>query len=333
MDLDAYSAANAAEWDRLARLAERRSLDGAAADELIEHYQAGSSHLSTIRTTVGESAQGDVLSLALWRARQRFTGTAANPLRQLTVLFVHQLPAALYRIRWLTLAVTAATVLIALVFAVWYSSDPRVLATLGPRHLLERYAEQEFVSYYSQSSEAGFAGQVWTNNAWIAAQCVMFGIVGLWVPWVVFSNAAGLGQSAAIMNEFGRLDHFFLYIAPHGQLELYSIFLAAAAGLMISWSWISPGPRTRLQALAQDGRAFFTIVVGVVLTLLISGIIEGFVTRQEWPWVVKIGIGTVALVVVLVYQWVLGGRAFRAGRPATLASSTPGRVRSSAPSR
>ncbi len=318
MDLDAYSAANAAEWQRLAQLAQRRSLDGAAADQLIEHYQAGSSQLSTIRTTVGDSAQGDGLSLALWRARQRFTGTAWNPLRQLTVFFALQLPAALYRIRWITLIVTAATVLIALVIAVWYSSDPRVFATLGPRHLLERYAEQEFVGYYSQSSEAGFAGQVWTNNAWIAAQCIMFGISGLWVPYAISGNAVSLGESAAIMNEFGRLDHFFLYIAPHGQLELYSIFLAAGAGLLIFWSWIAPGARTRRQALAEDGRAFFTIVIGVALTLLISGTIEGFVTRQEWPWVVKIGIGTVALVVVLVYQWGIGGRAFRAGQTGDL---------------
>ena len=318
MDLDAYSAANAAEWDRLAQLAQRRGLDGAGADQLIEHYQAGSSQLSTIRTTVGDSFHGERLSLALWRARQRFTGTASNPLRQLTVFFVHQLPAALYRIRWITLAVTVATVLIALVFAVWYSSDPRVFATLGPRHLLERYAEQEFVGYYSQSSEAGFAGQVWTNNAWIAAQCIMFGITGLFVPYAVFGNAASLGQTAAIMNEFGKLDHFFLYIAPHGQLELYSIFLAAGAGLLIFWSWIAPGARTRRQALAEDGRAFFTIVIGVALTLLISGIIEGFVTRQDWPWPVKIGIGTVALVIVLVYQWAIGARAFRAGQTGDL---------------
>jgi uncharacterized membrane protein SpoIIM required for sporulation len=324
MDLDAYSAANAAEWDRLAQLASRRSLDGAAADQLIEHYQAGSTHLSMIRTTVGDSAQGDGLSLALWRARQRFTGVAANPLRQVTVLFANQLPAALYRIRWLTLAVALATAVIGVVFFVWYSSDPRVLATLGPRSALEQYAEQDFVSYYSESSEAAFAGQVWTNNAWIAAQCIMFGITGVWVPYVVFSNAAGLGISAAIMNEFGRLDHFFLYIAPHGQLELYAIFVAAAAGLMISWSWIAPGARTRRQALAEDGRAFFTVVVGIVLFLLISGIIEGFVTRQDWPWVIKIGMGTVALAVVLVYQWVVGRRAYRAGQTGDLAEFDAG---------
>jgi hypothetical protein len=50
-----------------------------------------------------------------------------------------------------------------------------------------------------------------------------------------------------------------------------------------------------------------------VLTLLLSGIIEGTVTRQDWPWPVKIGIGTVALAAVLVYQWVIGRRAYRAG--------------------
>jgi uncharacterized membrane protein SpoIIM required for sporulation len=318
MDLDAYSAANAAEWDRLARLSERRGLDGAAADELIEHYQAGSTHLSMIRATVGSSPQSERLSLALWRARQRFTGTPPNPLRQLTVFFVHQLPAALYRIRWLTLAAVVATTLIAVVFAVWYSSDPRVLATLGPRSALERYAEEDFVSYYSDSSEAGFTGQVWTNNAWLAAQCIMFGIFGAWVPVVLFSLGRDLGRTAAVMDEFGRLDHFFLYIAPHGQLELYSIFLAAAAGLLIFWSWIAPGARTRRQALAEDGRAFFTIVIGIVLTLLISGIIEGIVTRQDWPWVIKIGIGTFALAVVLVYQWGVGRRAYRAGQTGDL---------------
>jgi uncharacterized membrane protein SpoIIM required for sporulation len=318
MDLDAYSAANAAEWDRLAQLAQRRGIDGAGADELIEHYQAGSSHLSMIRTTVGSSPQSERLSLALWRARQRFTGVAPNPLRQLTVFFALQMPAALYRIRWLTVAATVATALIGLVFAVWYSSDPRVLATLGPRSALERYAEQDFVGYYSQSSETGFAGQVWTNNAWLAAQCVMFGITGIWVPYVLFSTGASLGQSAAVMDEFGRLDQFFLYIAPHGQLELYSIFLAAAAGLLIFWSWIAPGARTRMQALAEDGRAFFTVVIGIVLSLLISGIIEGFVTRQDWPWPIKIGIGTVALLVVLVYQWGVGRRAYRAGETGDL---------------
>lgn len=318
MDLDAYSAAHSAEWRRLAALASDRRLDGAGSDELVEHYQAGSAHLATIKTTVGSTIQGDHLSLALWRARLRFTGATTNPFRRLTEFFAAQLPAALYRVRWLTLAITAATLLVGVVYGLWMSSDPRLIAALGPRDFLQQYAEQDFVAYYSESSEAAFAGQVWTNNAWLAAQCVLLGITGLWVPYVLFMNAQGLGVSGAIMHEFGLLDQFFLYIAPHGQLELYAIFLSGAAGLLIFWSWVAPGARTRRQALAEDGRAFFTIVVGVALALLVSGIIEGYVTRQDWPWPVKIGIGTVALAAFLVYQWVVGRRVARAGESGDL---------------
>jgi uncharacterized membrane protein SpoIIM required for sporulation len=111
---------------------------------------------------------------------------------------------------------------------------------------------------------------------------------------------------------------FFLYIAPHGQLELYSIFVAGAAGMRIFWAWIAPGARTRAQALSEEGRAMFTIVIGLILALLVSGLIEGLITRQEWPWPIKIGIGTIALGAFLFYQWVVGRRAARAGETGDL---------------
>ncbi|WP_353988389.1 stage II sporulation protein M [Ruicaihuangia caeni] len=318
MDLEAYSAAHRDEWRRLGELAAKRRFTGAEADELIERYRAGASQLSAMKTSAGRSVQGDRLSLVLSRARLRFTGTGTNVLHQLTVFFAVQLPAALYRVRYTTLAVAAATTAVAALYAVWIASNPEVLAGLGPYEQLRRYAEQEFVGYYSDRAEASFGAQVWTNNAFIAAQCVAFGITGVWVPVVLFQNAQGLGTSAAVMHEFGRLDHFFLYISPHGQLELYSVFVAAAAGLMIFWSWVAPGARTRTQALAEDGRALFTIVIGLVLSLLVSGVIEGYVTRQDWPWPIKIGIGTIALAAFLWYQWGLGRRAFRAGQTGDL---------------
>ncbi|PJJ71251.1 putative membrane protein SpoIIM required for sporulation [Diaminobutyricimonas aerilata] len=318
MDLDAYSAAHRDEWERLARLSHARRHTGREADELIDLYQAGATQLSAIKTTAGSSVQGDRLSLALSRARLRFAGTGTNVLRQLTVFYGLQLPAALYRIRWLSIMTAIATLVVGTLYAVWIATDPRVLANIGSEEELRSYAEQQFVSYYSDNPEGSFAGQVWTNNAWIAAQCVAFGITGLWVPYALFQNAQGVGQAAGIMAEYGRLDHFFLYIAPHGQLELYCIFVAAAAGLMIFWAWIAPGARTRSQALAEDGRALFTVAIGLALALLVSGVIEGYVTRQDWPWPIKIGIGTIALGAFLAYQWIVGGRAYRAGQTGDL---------------
>ena len=312
MDLDAYSAARRAEWTRLAELARKRGHSGEEADELIDRYQSGASDLSVIRTTSGESVEGDRLSLALSRARLRFTGAPANVLSRVPLLFAQQLPAALFRIRWICLAAALGTVIVALIYAVWIAGDPQVFDHITDGVDLQQ-VQDDFVDYYSNYSGTSFSAQVWTNNAFLAAQCIAFGIIGVYTPYLLYSNAQNLGVTAAIMAHEGQLDTFFLYIAPHGQLELYSIFVAAAAGMRIFWAWVAPGARTRSQALAEDGRALFTVVIGLILALGVSGVIEGFVTRQDWPWPIKIGIGTIALGSFLYYQWVIGRRASRAG--------------------
>src|SRR5690606_34395229 len=155
-DLDAYSAAHRAEWERLAALGAKRHFSGAEADELIDRYQAGASQLSAIKTTAGQAAQGDQLSLWLSRARLRFTGASSNALSQLPRFFAHQLPAALFRVRWLSLAVTAACVLVAVLFYLWAAGNPAVLASLGSPAALEQYAKEDFVNYYSDNPGTSF---------------------------------------------------------------------------------------------------------------------------------------------------------------------------------
>ena len=327
MDLDALASARHDDWQRLDALAGRRRLDGPEADELIERYQAGASDLSLVKTTAGSTALGDRLSVSLARARLTFTGAPENPLRQFTRFAVVSLPAALYRLRWLTLAVALATFAVAALYAWWIGGDPRALAALGSEGELEQLAEEGFVAYYSENPAASFAGSVWTNNAWIAAQCVAFGVLGVWVPWVVLQNAQSLGVTAAIMFAYDEADTFFLYIAPHGLLELTCVFVAAAAGLRIFWAWVAPGPRSRGLALAEDARSLFSVAIGLVFFLFVSGLIEGFVTPAPWPWPVKIGIGVLAFGGFLAYMLVLGRRAWLAGETGDLVEFDAGATR------
>ncbi|WP_251858429.1 stage II sporulation protein M [Herbiconiux sp. L3-i23] len=318
MDLDAYTDAHRGEWARLDALAKQRRLDGRQADELIEGYRAGATQLSAIKTSAGSTAIGDRLSVTLSRARLRFTGATDNLLGALPAFFGAQLPAAFYRVRWLTVVVMLVTVAIGAIYATWIAGDPRVLASYGDDADLRRYVDSEFTDYYSSNPAASFAGQVWTNNAYIAAQCVAFGITGIWVPYVIFSNAQSVGIAAGVMFSYDRGDVFFEYILPHGMLELTAVFVAAAAGLRIFWALIAPGPRTRAQALAEDGRALFTVAIGLVLVLFVSGIIEGFVTPAPWPWWIKMTIGGGALAAYWFYTLYFGRRAYRAGQTGDL---------------
>lgn len=317
MDLDALRDVRAGEWARLEELTRAKHLSGSEADELITRYRGASADLADAKTSAGRTVLSDYLSTLIGNARARLTGTPDNVMRQLPRFFLSQLPAALYRLRWTTLAVAAAFFLIASLVALWISSDPAIIATAGDRDALREYAENEFTDYYNPA--ATFAGMVWTNNAWICAQVIALGVTGIFPVAALMQNAVGLGQSAAILMAFDKGDVFVLHILPHGMLELTCIFVSVAAGLHIFWAWVAPGRRTRLESLAIAGRSLATVVVGLIFALALSGVVEGFVTGQStWPWPLKIGIGALALAIFLFYMLVMGRRAALRGETGDL---------------
>ncbi|MBO9627144.1 MAG: stage II sporulation protein M [Microbacterium sp.] len=326
MDADALTDARRPEWERLDALS-RSSLDGAGVDELIVRYRAASADLAELKTSVGDSPQSAYLSTILVRARLRLTGASDNVLTLVARFFSQQLPAALYRLRWTTLVVAVVFIAISVGTAAWISSDPALLATLGPPDLLQQYADESFTNYYTENPAAVFMGMVWWNNFWIAIQCVLFGITGLWPVYIMVQNAMGLGVSGAVMAAHGHVDIMILYILPHGMLEMTSLFVAGAGGLRLFWSWVAPGTRTRGESLAAEGRSLATVAIGLILSLFVAGLIEGFVTGWALPWPIKIGIGAAALAAFLVYMLIIGGRAYRRGETGDLVEYEAGTPR------
>ncbi|BCW82033.1 stage II sporulation protein M [Arthrobacter sp. NicSoilC5] len=313
MDMDAFAAVNADKWARLQELAGKGRLTGAESDELLALYQSTSGHLSLVRSVAPESGLSASLSATLAQARTRFTGARSNAMADLARFFVVALPAALYRLTWLTLACGAAFVLIAAAYAAWIGTSPEALRAVASETAAAHYVEQDFINYYSENPAASFAGAVWTNNAWISAQAVALGITGVWVPMILFGNAQGVGIAAGIFASAGKSDVFFSYILPHGLMELTAVFVASAAGLRIFWAMVSPGPRTRGRAVAEEGRSLVTVALGLVLVLFVSGLVEGFVTPSPLPAWARIGIGAAVLAAYWIYVLVWGRRAFLAG--------------------
>lgn len=313
VDLDAFSAVHGATWTRLDALASQRHLTGAESDELVRLYQEVATHLSTVRSVAPDPAVVSRLSDILGRARAAISGAHEPALSDIGRFLVLSLPAALYRVRWWTVGVTVACLAVAVISGIHVLNTPESLAAFGTPGERREYAQEQFAAYYSENPHSSFAAMVWTNNAWIAAQCVAFGITGLWPVLVLALNAANIGMAGAIMAEHGGLDVFFQLILPHGLLELTAIFVAGAAGLKIFWTVVDPGGRPRGRALAEEGRALMTVAVGLVGVLAVSGLIEGFVTPSSLPWWLKIVIGALALAAFWAYVLVVGGRAVRAG--------------------
>ncbi|WP_432520703.1 stage II sporulation protein M [Kineococcus sp. SYSU DK006] len=319
MDVDAFRAVHEQEWARLRALVATRHLSGAQADELVVLYQRTATHLSSLRSAQSEPVLLDELSTLLVRARARLTGSRYTAWRQVRHFAVRGLPAALWRVRWWALGAAAASTLLAVAAGVWMAGNPAAQASLfGSDEDVRRLVESDFAGYYTEYGNASFAGRVWTNNALVAATCIVLGVTGVFVVYALAQNALNVGLQGGLLIEHGRGELFFGLILPHGLLELTAVFVAAGAGLKLFWSWVAPGARSRAQALATEGRAMVGVALGLVFVLFVSGLVEGFVTPSPLPTWARIGIGALALAAFLAYVVLLGRPAARAGETGDL---------------
>lgn len=311
MDIDAYAAAHRGEWSRLAQLSNRsRALDGAEADELVALYQNVATHLSVVRSAAPDAVVVGHLSSLLATARGAIAGPRVPAWREFLYFFTDGFPAALYRARrwWIATAVVS---LVAAFFMGWYIAvNPRVQGELASPDLVNGVFRPggQFETYYTEFSPGSFGFKVWVNNAWVSA-LALFGGVTLVFPFVaMYMNTANLAVDGGFMAAHGRFGTFLSLVAPHGMLELSAVFVAGGCGMRIAWTLLSPGPRTRGEALGEQGRVLGTMALGLACVLLVSGSIEGFVTgHTSAP--VRLTIGFTAETLFLVYVFYVGRRA------------------------
>lgn len=314
MDVDAFVLAHRPTWDRLEALVKRRRrLTGAEVDELVDLYQRVSTHLSMVRTVSSDSVLIGRLSGLVAQARSAVTGAHAPVWSEFVRFWTVSFPVVAYRAwRW-WLGTAVAFFIVAVLVGLWVSGNHELQSALKTPSEIDQLVNHDVADYYSENPAASFALHVWINNSWVAAQCIAFAVLlGIPIPWLVFQNALNVGVLAGFMFDAGRGGLFLALLAPHGLLELTAVFLAAAAGMQLGWSVVSPGNRPRGQVLAQQGRAVVSVAVGLVVVLLVSGLIEALVTPSGLPTFVRIGIGIAAEIAFLSYVFHFGRKAARA---------------------
>ena len=314
MDLDAFVTEHVGEWRRLEYLANRRrTLTAAEADELVSLYQRAATHLSLVRSRSPDAALVARLSRVVLSSRGALTGSPARFWPGVARFFAVSFPAAVYRAwPWWT-GVLVVNVVVAGALMAYVAANPEVPLAFMPQSEIDDLVNSSFESYYRQSAPQSFAFAVWTNNARVTALCLASGVLIVPVLYLLGLNLLNLGLVGGVMIGNGRADVFFGLVLIHGMLELTCIFVAAGVGLRIGWAWIAPGPtRTRGQALSEAARSGMVVALGLAAVLLVSGLIEAFVTPY-FPTLPGLAIGGLAWLAFLAYVVILGRSAVAAG--------------------
>lgn len=148
----------------------------------------------------------------------------------------------------------------------------------------------------------GLSAQIFTNNARVALAAFAGGMTGgvLTIVSLAF-NGLSLGFLAGLSSNSGNGEALVRLVVPHGALELSLIVASGAAGLRLGWALVHPGHRTRLEALAVEGRAGVELALGSAALLVPCGLVEGFVTPRGLSLPAALAVG---LSLALVY-WAL----------------------------
>jgi uncharacterized membrane protein SpoIIM required for sporulation len=323
VDLDAFVNEHGAEWNRLRALLGRskRSLTAAEVDDLVMLYRRAATHLSVVRSRSGDPTLVAWLSRLVLQARAAVSPAAGFSLAAVRRFFVVTFPSTAYQMGGWAIGVAAGFLGFATVVGVLTANDPSIAGSVLSEAEIERLVNHSFESYYSEHPPESFASVVWLNNTLVSAICLASGILLLPTLYVLWLNALNLGLVGGIMVDYGRADVFFGLITVHGLLELTCIFLAGGAGLRIGWAWIAPGRLlTRTQALARAGRQATAVALGLGVALLVSGLIEAFVTPAPIPIGLRLLLGTTVWLAFLAYVVVLGRAARQRGETGDVAS-------------
>lgn len=106
-------------------------------------------------------------------------------------------------------------------------------------------------------------------------------IVSIGTLWLLFNNGVMVGAFQYYFFTKGLGLKSVLVIWTHGTLEISSIIIAGAAGMVLGNSILFPGTHKRLYSLRRGAKDGLKLMVGLVPVFVAAAFLEGFVTRYS----------------------------------------------------
>jgi len=231
-----------------------------------------------------------------------------------------------YREAWPYVVASAALLFVPAIISFFVVlAHPDAAYGIASPALIDRVHHHQLWTNIPPQLRVEAAGLIMVNNIYVSMLAFAFGVVfGLPVIYVLVNNGISLGGLFGLTQAYGVSGGLFEFVIAHGVLELSIVIAQGAGGLMMGWALISPGNRSRADALVIATRRAFTLLLGLAPLLVIAGTIEGNISPSDTAFGAKLIIGLTTG--VLLYTYLLFGGRQRA-LTAEPALSAPGIAR------
>lgn len=306
-------------WRRLEELIEQAGRGGVGAlahrdlRELALLYRQTAADLSTVREDASATALGGYLNQLLGRAHNLLYMGGRSRRGGIVNFFFREYPRIFRETFNYTLAATLLFAAAALLgFLVSYYDPGFNRFFLGAR-MMDTIERREMWTHSVVAMKPLASSAIMTNNISVSLATFAMGITaGIGTVWMLLFNGLLLGVITAACLQAGMAGQLYSFVAPHGVIELPSIFIAGGAGLLMAKGLLFPGFLPRKESLARAGAQAVRLVVGIIPLLVIAGTIEGFFSPTEIAAPVKFLFAAAMFVLLLAYLG--GGDSFLPGR-------------------
>lgn len=195
---------------------------------------------------------------------------------------------------------------------------------------LENIENGDPMGVYKDSGELDMFMGITLNNLKVDMLTFISGLfASLGTLFVMIYNGIMVGTFQYFFIERGLFWESFLTIWMHGSLEIPTIIISGAAGMVFGSGWILPGTHSRFRSFLMSARKGVKLLLGVLPITVVAGFIEGFLTRYtDLPPILRgvfisMGFGSI-LFYYVYYPWMKAKQGFTTKEEKDeLAASTP----------
>jgi uncharacterized membrane protein SpoIIM required for sporulation len=162
------------------------------------------------------------------------------------------------------------------------------------------------MAVYKQSHQVSMFLGITVNNIFVSFKAFAYGVAfSLGTALILIFNGIMLGAFQYFFFQQGVLIESMLVIWIHGTIEISSIVIAGAAGIVMGNSILFPKTYTRLESFKRGANKGLKMVIGIVPLFIIAGFLESFVTRlTEMPAFLKLFIILGSASFMVFYFWI-----------------------------